>query len=136
MRNQVHDVRVAFHDHELLDLHGALRGDASDVVASEVDKHDVLRAFLLAVEHVGGELDILLFGFAARAGSCDRADRSGASGEFDELFRGGADESGGVELREYPVAFLQSVERLHGHAVHAAQAETYEIELGCHNRDM
>ena len=100
MRNQVHDVRVAFHDHELLDLYRALRGDASDVVASEVDEHDMFGAFLLAVEHVGGEPDVLLFRFAARTGSRDRADRSGASGELDELFRGGADEGASAEFCE------------------------------------
>ena len=46
-RDEVHDVRVALERHVGRHPHRAVLGDAADVVAAEVDEHDVLGALLL-----------------------------------------------------------------------------------------
>src|SRR6185312_11807568 len=52
-RNDVHDVRVAFHDHVRGEFHAAGLGDAADIIAAEVDQHHVLGAFLGIGEQLG-----------------------------------------------------------------------------------
>src|SRR5690606_21166681 len=56
MRNDVHDMGVIFHCHELGDAHGAKLGNAAEIVADEVNQHQVFGAFL----GVGGELTVQL----------------------------------------------------------------------------
>ena len=53
---------VALERHQLVDLHGAVLDDAADVVAGQVDQHDVLGALLGVLGQLGGELAVVLVG--------------------------------------------------------------------------
>ena len=77
-------------------------GDAADIVAAQVQQHQMLGPFLGIVEQagaVGGVLDRIL---AARAGAGDRPDRHFAIAGADQDFRAGPDQrkAGQVEIIE------------------------------------
>ena len=98
--DQVHDVRVALDVHEICHLDGAVFADAADVVAAEVDEHDVLGAFLL----VGGASRARRRGRllrSRRAGGCRRwgGTRSRPAFDADEQLGRGADDVGGLTPR-------------------------------------
>ena len=42
----MHDVAVTFDGHDVADLHAAVAGDPANVVAAQIDEHDVLGPFL------------------------------------------------------------------------------------------
>jgi len=46
LRDDMHDVAVTLHDHQILHLHAAEIAHAADVVAREIHEHDVFGAFL------------------------------------------------------------------------------------------
>ena len=54
-RRQVHDVREALEAHELRHAHRPVVADAADVVAAEIDEHDVLGALLLVALQLLGQ---------------------------------------------------------------------------------
>ena len=66
-------MRVALDGQELADPDRAVAGDAADVVAREVDQHDVLRALLRVGEELAGVRLVLVPRAAARAGPRERA---------------------------------------------------------------
>ena len=68
---------VALECHQLVDLHGAELGDAADVVAGEVDEHDVLGDLLRIFAQLGRHAPVVLFGLAPPAGAGDRARHHG-----------------------------------------------------------
>mmetsp|Transcript_2847 Transcript_2847/g.7386 ORF Transcript_2847/g.7386 Transcript_2847/m.7386 type:complete len:553 (-) Transcript_2847:517-2175(-) len=103
--DDVHHVGVALHVEGLRDLHAAGAGDAADVVAGQVDQHQVLGAFL----GIGLELGLqrlVAFGRAAtRAGAGQRADRDLAAAVARMLLahqdlRAGADDLEVAEIVE------------------------------------
>ncbi len=115
--DDVHDVGVVFDGHEFGDADGAEGGDAAEVVADEVDEHEVFGAFF----GVGGEfaVELVVFGIggAAGAGAGDGAGLDFAVAEADEEFGGAGDEGeageaeerhvgGGVDAAEFFVDFL------------------------------
>jgi len=55
----VEHVRVLLDDHQLRDLHRPELGHSSDVVAPQVDEHDVLGTLLLIGEQLGTQRGIL-----------------------------------------------------------------------------
>ena len=65
-------MRVALDVGESIDAHGARRGDATDVVATEVDEHDVLGDLLFVVQKFVFEFEVLGLVDAARARARDR----------------------------------------------------------------
>ena len=70
--HDVDHVRVVLVDHELRDAHGAVLADAPEVVALEVDQHDVLGAVLgVEVELLGQR--VVLGARGRRAGACRRS---------------------------------------------------------------
>ena len=75
VRDDVHHVRVALDHHVLGDPHRADLRDAADVVAAEVDQHDVLGALLRVGEQLRGERPVLLGVGAAAARAGDRPQR-------------------------------------------------------------
>ena len=79
-RHDVHDVAVALDRHEVDDLDGARRADAAEVVAAEVDEHEVLGALLRVGEQLGGQRGVLLRRRAAPAGAGDRVQHRAAAG--------------------------------------------------------
>ena len=72
VRDQVHEVRVALDVGQSIDAHGARLGDATDVVATEVDEHDVLGDLLLVVQQFVFEFQVLGLVHAARPRAGDR----------------------------------------------------------------
>ena len=71
--HDVHDVRVALDLHQPRHADRARLGDAADVVAAEVDQHDVLGALLLVGEQARGQRFVLLGRVAARHRAGDRS---------------------------------------------------------------
>jgi len=93
-------VGVLLDGHEVHDLDAARRADAAEVVAAEVDEHEVLRAFLGVGEELRGELGILLRAGTARAGAGDRVQDHLVVGDLHERFRTGADDVEAVEPQQ------------------------------------
>ena len=92
--DQMHDVGVALDVHQICHFHGSVFADTADVVAAEVDEHDVLGAFLFVGEHLalGGEVGV--FAGAARAGSGDGAVLDAAALDADKELGRRADDMG------------------------------------------
>src|SRR5690606_24553035 len=74
LRYDVHHVRVALDHHHLRDGHAPEAAHAADVVAREINEHEMLRPFLLVGEKLAFERAILLRCGAALAGPGDRPD--------------------------------------------------------------
>ena len=84
------DVRVAFQRHELVDLDAAGHANASEIVAFQIDQHDVLGAlFGMADQLAQAGAVIVAANPGARAGDRPRGD--GAAVRVDEPFRRRAD---------------------------------------------
>ena len=89
----MHDVRVALDVHVPLEPHGAGDAHAAEVVAGQVDQHDVLGPLLLRGHQLGGEGVVLGRVGAARARARDRAQLAGAvDAEAHVGLRRGADQ--------------------------------------------
>src|SRR5207245_3934696 len=84
VRDDVHDVRIALDQHFLGHLDASGRGDAADVVAAEVDQHDVLGALLRIGEQLLGDRGVLLGCTAPRPTARDGAQGDGVRGEPDQ----------------------------------------------------
>ena len=89
----VDDVRVVLVHHQLGDSHGAVGADLAEVVALEIDEHDVLGPFLRVEIELAGEVVVLGPACAARAGPGDGSRLGPAVGaERDKALRRGGDE--------------------------------------------
>ena len=92
-------MRVAF-DFELLgDAHGTWSADASDIIATEVEQHDVLSDLLFVGEQFGGKRFIFLGSRSARSRSGDRVDGNLTIYRLDEQFGRGTDNLETVEIQ-------------------------------------
>lgn len=94
---EVHDVRIAADVHEPGDGDGARHADTAEVVASEVDEHEVFGALLLVGEQLIGQAAVLGLVPAPRAGAGDRVGRRDPVLDGDEGLGAGADQ---VEARQ------------------------------------
>ncbi len=65
----MHDVAVALDDHHLVHLLGAKGDDPPDVVAGQIDQHDVLGALLGVLDKLTGQPAVLFAGTAPRPGA-------------------------------------------------------------------
>ena len=90
--DDVHDVGVALDDHALGEAHGADAGDAADVVAAQVDEHQVLGQFLGIGEQFLLQGAVLGLGGAATTGAGDGADGDHPVLQPGEDLRRGADD--------------------------------------------
>ena len=70
----MHHVAVALDDHLFFDVDTAGLGDAAEIVARQIDQHDVLGALLRIGQQFRGVPRIFLRGLAAPAGAGNRAD--------------------------------------------------------------
>ena len=75
-------------------------GDAADVVAAEIEQHQMFGALLLVGEEFGGEALVLGLVGAAPARAGDRADRHLALAHAHENFRARADDLKAAEVEE------------------------------------
>src|SRR5580700_6531911 len=64
----MHHMRVALDSHQLFGFHRAVLADATEIVAAEVDQHDVLSALFFAGEHFF--FKTLVFGLVLAAPAC------------------------------------------------------------------
>ncbi|MNC85698.1 hypothetical protein D3C83_13090 [compost metagenome] len=86
VRNDVHHVRIAFDHHLLGHVHGAGLRHAPDIVAPEIDQHDVLGAFLRVGQQLIGEGGVFRRRCAAPPGAGDGAHRDGVAFETHQDF--------------------------------------------------
>ncbi len=100
VRDDVHDVAVALDDHEIIHLHAAVLRDAADVVACEIDQHQVLGTLLRVGQQLGGERIVLLRRLAPPARPGDRADVDAAIDGADMNFRRRADQREVTEFQD------------------------------------
>ena len=100
LRDDVHDVAVALDEEAVGDLHRADLGDAADVVAAEVEQHQMLRALLRVGEQFGREREILARRLAAPARAGDRADDDLAVAHPHQDFRARDDDLEAAEIEE------------------------------------
>ena len=85
--DDVHHVAIALDGHEVGDLHAAVFGDATDIVAGEIHEHEVLGALLGIGHEVGGIRIIFLRSGSTAACAGDRTDFNKVAGETDVDFR-------------------------------------------------
>ncbi len=90
-------VGVALQREQLRHPHAADAAAAPEVVAQEVDDHQVLGAVLRAAEQVVGVRLILVRGQTARARALDRAGLHLALAQADEALGGQADDRAGFQ---------------------------------------
>ena len=83
----MHDVRVALHGEQLFGLHRAVIADTAQIVAPEIDEHDVLGALFFTGKHFLFQALVLGFVLAAPTRAGDGAVRDISSLNFDEHFR-------------------------------------------------
>ena len=74
VRGDVHDVRIPLDLHHVGELHRLVVGDAADVVASQVDQHDVLGALLGVGQQLLGQRAVLGL-VAPRGAACPASGR-------------------------------------------------------------
>ena len=95
VRHDVMHVCVRLRDHVLIHAHAARLADAAEIIAFEVDEHDVLGPFL-GMRHQFGGIAPVLLGDPRRARACrrwaaskspGRSMRSSRSGDDDKMTR-------------------------------------------------
>ena len=84
----MHDVAVALDEELVGDLDGADLGDAADIVAAEIEQHQMLGALLRIGEQFLFERLVFVRRRAARARAGDRADGHGAIAQPSPEFPG------------------------------------------------
>src|SRR2546430_3417561 len=77
VRDQVHDMRIAFDFHEIVYLDAAWLTDASNIVARKVDEHNVFGPLFGIAFQLFGKLQVALAIRATWTRPCD-----GANGDF------------------------------------------------------
>ena len=88
----MHDVTVAFHRHEIRERDGSECGDASDIVAGEIDEHEMFRPLLGVVQKLEAKGLVSLGGITALPCACDRADLHMAVGHLHMNLGGASDQ--------------------------------------------
>lgn len=88
----MHDVRVIFNLHELIDLNGFGLTDAINIVSAKVHEHDVLGAFLGVRQQLLGQCGVFVRGFAALTCACDRVGIDDTVLDLGQHFGGRADD--------------------------------------------
>ena len=96
----MHDVAVALDEELVGDLDGADLGDAADVVAAEVEQHQVLGALLRIGEQLLLQRLVLVRRRAARPRAGDRADRHRAVAHAHQDLRARAGDREAAEVEE------------------------------------
>ena len=120
----MHDVGVVLDLHELVDGDRARRRDATDVVAAQVDQHDVLGALLLVGEQVGAQAAVLGSRGAARTRAGERTREHAVALDAHERLGARAHE------RHVARADVEHVRRRVHRAQHAVEVEPVAL-VGC-----
>ena len=96
-------MRILLDHHAVGHLDRADGGDPAEVVATEVDQHDVFGAFLLVRQQVFGQRTVFVRRGAALAGAGDRPHGHLVAFETGQDFRAGADDVRVAEVEEIHV---------------------------------
>ena len=83
----MHDLAVALDEELIGDIDAADTGDTPDIVAAEIEQHQVLGALLRIGEQFVLERHVLMRGFPARPGAGNRPDRDLAVAHAHQNFR-------------------------------------------------
>ena len=84
--DEMHHVAVTLDEHQVLHADGAELADATDVVAAEIDEHDVLGDLFLVGAQIGFHRAVFCLICAARACSGDRSVLDRSAVDADEQF--------------------------------------------------
>ena len=129
----MHHVRVALDDQPLGDLHRAGGGDAPDVVAPEIDEHDVLGDLLGVVQQLLLELEVVALHGAARTRARDRPHGHLATFDLHEELRRRAEQLAPAEPQ------VEMIRRRRGGAKRPVEGESVAVgklePLGQHDLD-
>jgi hypothetical protein len=98
--HDVHDVAVALDHAVRIDAHGAGRGHPAEIVARQIDQHDVLGVLLGIREQIALELEIAVGIGAARPRPCDGAKLRVAAVRLHQRLGRGTDHRDVAELAE------------------------------------
>ncbi len=120
----MHDVAVALDRHEVDDLDAAGLADPAEVVAAEVDEHQVLGALLGVGHQLLGEGGVGLRGGAARAGAGDGVEQRAPVLDLDQRLGAGADDVEG------PVDPVGEAEEVHVRARVGGPQDAVDVERG------
>ena len=110
----MHDVAVTFDRHQLVDTLGSELRHPADVVAGEIDEHDVLGSLLGVLDELSLEPPVLLVGGTAPPGAGDGARHDAPTEQLHHRLGGGADDRdtslpeeehvrAGVDLPQHPI---------------------------------
>ena len=100
MAGDVHDMGVMLDGELFGHLDRADLRDPADIVAAEVQQHQVFGQFLGVAQQVGGQRLVLGCVAAALAGAGERADGDRFVAQPDEDFRAGPDDGEAAEIEE------------------------------------
>ena len=101
VRDDVHHVAVALDEELVGHLHGADLGDAADIVAAEIEQHQVLGALLRIGEQLAPRRPCPRAGSSPRGTRAgDRAHRDGAVAHAHQDFRARARDREAAEIEE------------------------------------
>ena len=129
---EVHHVAVALERQQLVHVHGAEAGDAADVVAGQVDQHDVLGHLLGVLPQLAGHAPVVLVGAPPTAGAGDGpGDHPPAQQLHHRLGRGPDD----GDLRMAEEVHVRAGVDLPQHPVHVVRVgvELQVVALGQHH---
>ncbi len=101
IRDDVHDLAVALDEERIGDLDRADLGDTADIVAPEIEQHQVLGALLRVCQQLFGESIVLGLGRAAPPRAGDRPDRDSVVAQAHQDFGARADD---LEVAEIEIA--------------------------------
>src|SRR5271165_6023954 len=96
----MHDVAVAFDEEAVGHSDRADSGDAADIVAAEVEQHEMFSALLRVGQKLGGERVVFRRRLAARPSAGDGADDDLALTHADEDLRARNDDLKAAEIEE------------------------------------
>src|ERR1700722_8988830 len=101
--DEMHDVGVALDEHQLVDGNGAVFADPAEIVATEINEHDVFGAFFGIGEKIFFEGLIFGFGTAARNSAGDGAVGHLAVLDFHQHFGRTADDGHVTKFQEIKI---------------------------------
>ena len=96
----MHDMAISFDDELLCDLNRARFGHAADIIAAQIEQHQMFGTFFLVGEKFGFEREIFYRRFSTWPCACDRAYRYSTVTQTDKNFRARANNAMIIKVKE------------------------------------
>ncbi len=96
--NDVHDMAIVFDDHGFGDTNGTRKCHASDVIASEIEEHEMFSPFFGVIKEIASEFEVFMSIGPAFSCAGDGTNGHGVVTQANENFRAGTDDGGISEL--------------------------------------